>query len=255
MWRRTSPRFASGLRMTVRTCSSPTFRATMSPSMVATIVWLASRRPISSAAMSEVPTSPAEIEATRRGSEVRGRIWETITPSLRARAAPSTPGSLFRVPRASLILWSVAFGVSHPIPRGLSPSETAERIVADGGVAVAAHPYRFWSGLGERSTLSATFAAYEVRNARTSRAGNELAERLAARQNVGRTGGSDSHFLHEHGRAFTVLDAGPASLGTVLEALASGRTRAEGVDRGPKETAVYVTKCVSESILRGMRRI
>ena len=149
----------------------------------------------------------------------------------------------------------LAFGVSHPIPRDLLPSETAERIVADGGVAVAAHPYRFWSGLGERSTLSATFAAYEVRNARTSRAGNELAERLAARQNVGRTGGSDSHFLHEHGRAFTVLDAGPSSLGTVLEAIASGRTRAEGVDRGPKETGLYVTKCVSEWILRGMRRI
>jgi len=149
----------------------------------------------------------------------------------------------------------LAFGVSHPIPRDLSPSETAERIAGDGGVAVAAHPYRFWSGLGERSTLSAKFAAYEVRNARTSRAANERAERLAAGQNVGRTGGSDSHFLREHGRAFTILDAGPSSLGTVLEAIASGRTSAEGVDRGPKETAVYVTKCVSEWIVRGMRRI
>src|SRR2546422_4363703 len=85
----------------------------MSPSKVATIVWLVSLRPISSAAMSEVPTSPAEIDATRRGSDVRARSWETITPSRRARAAPSTPGSRFRVPRTSLIRCRVADGTAR----------------------------------------------------------------------------------------------------------------------------------------------
>lgn len=149
----------------------------------------------------------------------------------------------------------LGFGISDPIPRDLAPSETVERIVAAGGVAVAAHPYRFWSGLGERSTVSAKFAAYEVRNARTLRAGNERADRLAEGQRVGRTGGSDSHFLHEHGRAFTVLDRGPSTLDDVLQAIGAGETRAEGAHRGPRETAVYVTKCVSEWILRGMHRI
>jgi predicted metal-dependent phosphoesterase TrpH len=149
----------------------------------------------------------------------------------------------------------LAFGVSDPIPRDLAPLETVERIVAAGGVAVAAHPFRFWSGLGERSTLSAKFAAYEVRNARTLRAGNERADRLAEGQRVGRTGGSDSHFLHEHGRASTVLDRGPSTVDDVLQAIGAGETRAEGAHRGPRGTAVYVTKCVSEWILRGMHRI
>ncbi len=149
----------------------------------------------------------------------------------------------------------LAFGVSDPIPRDLAPSETVERIVAAGGVAVAAHPYRFWSGLGERSTLSAKFAAYEVRNARTLRAGNERADRLAEGQRVGRTGGSDSHFLDEVGRAFAVLDRGPSTLDDVLQSIGARETRAEGAHRGPRHTAVYVTKCVSEWILRGMHRI
>ncbi len=149
----------------------------------------------------------------------------------------------------------LAFGVSDPIPRDLAPSETVERIVAAGGVAVAAHPYRFWSGLGERSTLTAKFAAYEVRNARTLRAGNERADRLAEGQRVGRTGGSDSHVLHEHGAAFTLVDGGASSVDDVLQALGSGKTRAEGGHRGAKDTVVYVTKCVTEWILRGMHRI
>ena len=71
----------------------------------------------------------------------------------------------------------LGFGVSEGIPRDLTAIETVERIVAAGGVAVAAHPYRFWSGLGEASTRAAKFSAYEVRNARTLRAGNERADR------------------------------------------------------------------------------
>jgi len=149
----------------------------------------------------------------------------------------------------------LAYGVSEPVPRDLSPAETADRITAQGGVAVAAHPYRFWSGLGERETLSARFAALEVLNARTLRGGNERAGALAARTHVGGTGGSDSHFLEEVGRGFTVVDADGASVDDVLQSLARGRTSGAGSHRGARATAIYVTKCVSEWIGRGMRRI
>lgn len=149
----------------------------------------------------------------------------------------------------------LGFGISEPVPRDLPVQETVERIVETGGVAVAAHPYRFWSGLGEDSTLAAKFSAYEARNARTLRAGNERADRLAGRQGVGRTGGSDAHFLHEHGAAFTIVDGGPSSVDDVLQAIGSGKTRADGAHRGPEATVVYVTKAVSEWIGRGMRRI
>ena len=149
----------------------------------------------------------------------------------------------------------LAYGIASPVPRDRSPAETVERIVAQGGVAVAAHPYRFWSGLGEPATLSARFAAYEVHNARTLRRGNERASTLADRQGAGRTGGSDSHFLHELGRGVTSLDRGGTTVDDVLQAIASRKTLGVGLHRGPRETAVYVRKCVGEWVLRGMRRI
>ncbi|HLA46224.1 MAG TPA: CehA/McbA family metallohydrolase [Thermoplasmata archaeon] len=149
----------------------------------------------------------------------------------------------------------LAYGVTEAIPRNLTPVETIERIVAAGGVPVAAHPYRFWSGLGEAATLSSKFVAYEVANARTLRVGNEKAVVLAGRTKVGRTGGSDSHFLRELGRGVTSLDRGATTVDDILQAIASGRTAGIGLHRGPWDSIVYVTKAVGEWLLRGMHRI
>lgn len=148
----------------------------------------------------------------------------------------------------------LAYGVAERLPRDRPSQETVEAVLALGGVPVAAHPYRFWSGLGEEATLGASFAAYEVRNARTLRRGNERASALAASKGLGGTGGSDAHFLDEVGRAVTVVE-GVGTEAEVLEAIRAGRARAEGVDRGARATARYVTKCVGEWILRGMHRI
>jgi len=148
----------------------------------------------------------------------------------------------------------LAYGVKETIPRDLSPRETVERIVALGGVPVAAHPYRFWSGLGEEETVAAPFVAYEVRNARTLRLGNARASALAASKGVAGIGGSDAHFLEEIGRAVTVVEDASTEA-EVLEAVREGRVRGEGIDRGTSATVRYVTKCVGQWILRGMRRI
>lgn len=148
----------------------------------------------------------------------------------------------------------LAYGVTEPLPRDRSARDTVEAVLALGGVPVAAHPYRFWSGLGEGETVASPFPAYEVQNARTLRGGNARARALAAARRVGGTGGSDAHFYDEVGRAVTVVD-GASSEAEVLEALRQGRVRAEGVDRGGAATVRYVTKCVGEWLLRGMRRI
>jgi predicted metal-dependent phosphoesterase TrpH len=148
----------------------------------------------------------------------------------------------------------LAYGVAEALPRDRPCAETVEAVLAVGGVPVAAHPYRFWSGLGEEVTVGAAFAAYEVQNARTLGRGNVRARALAARMGVGATGGSDAHFLFEVGRAVTVVE-GASTEAEVLEALRRGRTRAEGTDRGAGATVRYVTKCVGQWMLRGMRRI
>ena len=175
-----------------------------------------------------------------------------------ARALEYARGIGFLVVRGTEVSTSeghvLAYGVHETIPRDLTPRDTVERIVALGGVPVAAHPYRFWSGLGEAATVASPFVAYEVQNARTLRRGNLRATALAADRNVGGTGGSDAHFVDEVGRAVTVVEDGSAE-GDVIEAVRRGRTRAEGADRGAGATARYVTKAVGEWILRGFRRI
>ena len=45
----------------------------------------------------------------------------------------------------------LAYGVDCKIPRDLSVEETIDRIRDCSGIAVAAHPYRYWSGLGEEN--------------------------------------------------------------------------------------------------------
>jgi len=148
----------------------------------------------------------------------------------------------------------LAYGVAEPIPRGLGSRETVDRILALGGLPVAAHPFRFWSGLGETQTVGPPFAAYEVQNARTLRRGNARARALAANRGVGAVGGSDAHFLDEIGRAVTLVE-GVSTEEEVLEAIRRGRAQAEGVDRGGRATVRYVTKAVGEWMLRGFHRI
>jgi len=149
----------------------------------------------------------------------------------------------------------LGYGIREVIPRNLSVAETAERIVALGGVPVAAHPFRFWSGLGPTAVAEAQFPAYETCNARTLRRGNVRARALARERKLGETGGSDSHFLDEVAKGVTAVDAGALRLDDVLQLLSQGRTSGQGTDRGAAATVRYVSKAVSEWILRGMRRI
>ncbi len=149
----------------------------------------------------------------------------------------------------------LGYGVREVIPRDLGVTETVERITALGGVAVAAHPFRFWSGLGALALGRATFPAYETTNARTLRRGNARARNLAKVAQVGETGGSDSHFLDEVARAVTSFDTGVSSADAALDLIARGKTRSQGFDRDAGGTLRYVPKAIGEWIGRGMKRI
>ena len=51
----------------------------------------------------------------------------------------------------------LALGIKETIPRELTPGETIQKIEDLGGVAIASHPYRFWSGLGEEAVKKPAF--------------------------------------------------------------------------------------------------
>ena len=93
------------------------------------------------------------------------------------------------------------------IPPGMDAGRTVEAIHAQGGIAIAAHPYTNWikwTGLLGVGDLIRTlpFDAVETRNSNfTEVFANRKASRVAA--GMAQVGSSDGHFLDAVGRCFT----------------------------------------------------
>lgn len=127
----------------------------------------------------------------------------------------------------------LAYGIKEEIPRGLSPEETIERILAQGGVPVIAHPFSGLYGLVNKSRWSEVLITglsirfkkrlgMEVLNSGNSGGGDERALALAEKLKLPRTAGSDSHITKTIGAAGIVCDSDP------LESLRKGRVKIFG---------------------------
>ncbi len=122
----------------------------------------------------------------------------------------------------------VGLNVREVIPRGLSASETVDRIHSAGGIAVACHPYALFKGsLGKN--VSAKFDAVETVNARafpfgrSCRKAKEVAERLG----LPRVGGTDAHYGPQVGYGYTVVDA-ELQVDSIVKAIVEGRCEGHG---------------------------
>jgi predicted metal-dependent phosphoesterase TrpH len=122
----------------------------------------------------------------------------------------------------------LALGVSEPIHRDLSADETIRLILDNGGLPVAAHPGRFYTGLDLIEVRAARFQAVEVANGGSSIRQNQLAVKMATGLNAGMTGGSDAHWPQHIGRCRTVFDNPPSSVEELLEEIRAQRTRGVG---------------------------
>ena len=149
----------------------------------------------------------------------------------------------------------IALNVREPIARNLTVDETIEKIHAQGGIAVAAHPYRFWSGLGEKNVVGHPFDAVEILNARSNDRGNAHAAVLAKRLKAPVTAGSDSHENMTLGDAYTVLPESTETVDQAIQAILDHNTKSGGRSRTVSHTVGYVTKSVTEWLGRGMRRM
>jgi predicted metal-dependent phosphoesterase TrpH len=149
----------------------------------------------------------------------------------------------------------LALGVTEAVEKNLSVNETIKRIEEAGGLAIASHPYRFWSGLGEENVRKSDFRVLEVLNSRSLKKENLKASKLAEELGCGRTGGSDSHTLSHLGNAYTKLEECSYEINEILEQIRSGKTNGEGTPRKSSETPRYAASCVYLWLKRGMKRI
>jgi len=148
----------------------------------------------------------------------------------------------------------LAYGIDCEIERDMSIPKTIDAIHDAHGIAVAAHPYRWWSGLGEKN-VTCEFDAIETFNARSKAGSNAMAFRLAANMGKPVTGGSDSHTPESIGSAYTVFGDGVRTKEDVIKAILDRGTETGGTSRTASESLRYGGKSISEWIGRGFRRM
>ncbi len=147
----------------------------------------------------------------------------------------------------------LAYGVEEPIPRGLSVEDTVRRVHELGGVAVAAHPKRFPSGIGLDIAMSGPFDGIETMNGGNPAGSNAAARRIAESRGLSQIGGSDAHKPHEISRSVTVIDAA-ATGADVVDAIRKGMARSDGRSRTTREGIVYSCETLVEWVRGGFGR-
>lgn len=132
--------------------------------------------------------------------------------------------------------------------------ETIDAIHEAGGIAVAAHPYRWWSGLGEEATVNYGFDGTEARNARSIPSANRKSEKLAKRLGRPMTAGSDAHSPERIGWGWVELPDGLTTWQEVVQAIKDGKAVPGSRSRRFSETVRYGVKSITQWIGRGFRR-
>jgi len=122
--------------------------------------------------------------------------------------------------------------LNDDVPAGLSAAETVEAIHAQGGLAIAVHPYSFLlptivSGV-KGWVHKLPFDGIETRNGTpTEFPSNYLAQWInRRRRTLPETGGSDAHYLSTIGQTYTLFPGRTAA--DLRRAIETGQVRAEG---------------------------
>jgi len=149
----------------------------------------------------------------------------------------------------------LAYGIERHVPRDMTIRETIDDIHDAGGVAFAAHPYRWWSGLGERNTLDNPFDGVEARNARSTSSSNKRSEALAARIGKPVSAGSDAHSPDFIGDGVVELPDGIATWQDAMKAIMEGKARPASASRRAGSTIRYGVKSIVEWIFRGFKKM
>ncbi len=148
----------------------------------------------------------------------------------------------------------VALGIDRQIPRGMSIQATIDAIHEAGGIAVAAHPYRWWSGLGPKNTQKYDFDCIEALNARSIPSANIKSMKLAKKIGKPLTAGSDAHSPERVGWGYVELPDDITTWQEAVQAIGEGKAKPFSKSRGFLRTLRYGIKSIGQWIGRGFRR-
>jgi predicted metal-dependent phosphoesterase TrpH len=149
----------------------------------------------------------------------------------------------------------LVYGVGEAPPAGLPFADALDWARAQQGVAIPAHPFRWFHGVGRRIAETASVPGLETLNGHTGPRANRATASVAAGRQIGATGGSDTHLPGELGRAYTEFPEGVRTLEEVLDALRRGRTRPGGSGSGPFRRAGSACRSGILRVARGLRPI
>jgi predicted metal-dependent phosphoesterase TrpH len=148
----------------------------------------------------------------------------------------------------------LAYGITQEIPRGKTVLETIEMIHDAGGIAVAAHPYRWWSGIGEKNVVK-EFDAIEAFNGRSTKGSNKKAYKLASKMKRPVTAGSDAHHIDSIASAYTEFSDDITDAEGIIKAILDSNVKLGGEHRTRANTLKYGYKSITEWIGRGFKKM
>ncbi|KQM10026.1 MAG: CehA/McbA family metallohydrolase [Candidatus Thermoplasmatota archaeon] len=148
----------------------------------------------------------------------------------------------------------LAYGITEDIPKGMSVLDTVNAIHGKGGLAFVPHPYRMWSGIGEKNIIP-EFDGLEALNRRSPKASNLRSLKLA--RSVGKpiVAGSDSHTPDTVGKGYIVIPDSCRTWQDVMAAIMNMEAVPFSGHRGIVKTVKYGTKSITKWALRGFRRL
>jgi hypothetical protein len=148
----------------------------------------------------------------------------------------------------------LAYGITEDIPKGMSVLDTVNAIHEKGGLAFVPHPYRMWSGIGEKNIIP-EFDGLEALNRRSSKASN--IKSLALAKSVGKpvVAGSDSHTPDTIGKGYIEIPDSCRTWQDVMAAVMNKETEPFSGHRGIVKSVKYGIKSITKWIFRGFKRL
>lgn len=151
----------------------------------------------------------------------------------------------------------LALNVKENIPKGLTASETVDKILDLNGIPIVPHLFRNMSGIKENKLklLKEKINAIEIFNSCSLPQSNLKTAKVAKKYNLGGTGGSDSHIPKYAGEAYTLVDTTDLSLDSIISFIEKRKTWAEGNTLPLSYRQERMTRSIKQFFQRGFKRI